>query len=233
MKYLPIIILRSDFLEKYEVILVENNNKEVLDLVVNKHYAGRKPSISYAFLVKRMGIVLGAITYGKPASPYLCNGVCGKSFSKYVYELNRVVFLSSGEKNLVSWSLARTEKILKNLGNFVIVSYSDTGMNHNGYIYQASNYIYTGKTKERTDKYAPPGKHSRWYTQGNSHLRKVRTSKHRYVKFVGNKGFKKEARSALKYEDVAYPKERSVKYTLGDKMLTKILNKNTGEYFFE
>ncbi|WBF81098.1 hypothetical protein FMLHJGGC_00045 [Staphylococcus phage BSwM-KMM1] len=60
-------------------------------------------------------------------------------------------------------------------------------MNHHGYIYQATNFIYTGSTKERTDMYTEGNKHSRHYNEDNKHLRKVRTSKHRYVYFTDKK----------------------------------------------
>jgi hypothetical protein len=33
----------------------------------------------------------------------------------------------------------------------IVVSYADTAMGHIGYIYQASNFLFTGTTKERTD----------------------------------------------------------------------------------
>ena len=41
----------------------------------------------------------------------------------------------------------------------IIVSYADKGQNHNGYIYQATNFLYTGATKERTDISTQENKH--------------------------------------------------------------------------
>ena len=77
----------------------------------------------------------------------------------------------------------------------ILISYADTKMNHTGYIYQATNWIYTGKTKERTDIGFEDGKHSRHYNKGIDYTnRKFRSSKHRYIYFIGqlkNK-FKKE-----------------------------------------
>ena len=37
-----------------------------------------------------------------------------------------------------------------------MVSYADSGMNHCGYIYQATNWIYTGATKELKGPPASP-----------------------------------------------------------------------------
>ena len=114
---------------------------------------------------------------------------------------------------LVGHSLKELKKL-----NLIIVSYADRGMNHNGYIYQATNFIYTGHTKQRTDKYAGKGKHSRHY-KGHESLkfRKVRTSKHRYIYFACNKRYKKIFNKALNYPVKPYPKEINKNYILGEK----------------
>jgi hypothetical protein len=90
-------------------------------------------------------------------------------------------------------------------------------MHHNGYIYQATNFLYTGKTKERTDKYTSGNKHSRHYKNDEqAGIRKVRSAKHRYVYFATfSKKLKKEWMSALNYEIQPYPKEKNQDYTLG------------------
>ncbi len=51
----------------------------------------------------------------------------------------------------------------------IIVSYADTSQNHHGYIYQATNWIYTGLTKKNTDKFDinNPNKHSRHINESN------------------------------------------------------------------
>jgi hypothetical protein len=118
--------------------------------------------------------------------------------------------------------------VLKDLKgeDLIIVSYADTGAGHTGYIYQATNFIYTGKTKERTDKYTEGNKHSRHYTNEFNHLRKVRTSKHRYVYFTGKK---KKYLKFLKYPVLPYPKERNTNYVLGERLKQVVINTETGE----
>lgn len=91
-------------------------------------------------------------------------------------------------------------------------------MNHHGYIYQACNFLYTGCTKGRTDKYAGEGKHSRHYDKSDSRYRVVRSPKHRYVYFCTNsKRLKKEWMQALRYPVMKYPKgDNNEDYVLGD-----------------
>lgn len=103
--------------------------------------------------------------------------------------------------------------------NWIIISYSDTAMNHHGYIYQACNFIYTGCTKERTDKYVPDGKHCRHYkAEDQGKYRRVRSSKHRYVYFCTySKKLKQEWRSKLQFPMMDYPKgDNNPDYTLGE-----------------
>lgn len=98
-------------------------------------------------------------------------------------------------------------------------------MNHHGYIYQACNFMYTGCTKERTDKYAPNGKHSRHYKEADQgKYRKVRSAKHRYVYFcTHNKKLKKLWQEALNYPVQDYPKGDNSNYELGNYLHEKVI----------
>lgn len=115
----------------------------------------------------------------------------------------------------------------------ILISYADEGANHHGYIYQATNWFYLGKTKSRTDKYTPGNRHSRHYDDKYSYLRKFRSSKYRYL-YIPNKKFKRECLKVLKYDIIKeYPKGDNKRYKLGERIKTKIINKNTGEIFWE
>jgi hypothetical protein len=91
-------------------------------------------------------------------------------------------------------------------------------MNHNGYIYQATNFLFTGTTKPRTDKYTEGNKHSRHYEKGiEEKYRKVRTAKNRYVFFATtHKPTKKRWLASLKYPILPYPKQKNKNYKLGE-----------------
>lgn len=191
----------------YEV-MKEIDYKTAIDFLLPLHYSGRKPTITYAFGYYENEELKAVCTFGKPASNSLCIGVCGKEFSNKVYELNRLCV--NGNINIqlskfVSWCLRQLKKY-----DLIIVSYADTQMNHCGYIYQATNWIYTGKTKSRTDKYVEGNKHSRHYDNKNQKgLRKFRSSKHRYVYFTNKK-------YDLLYPILQYPKDENKRYVLGD-----------------
>lgn len=190
--------------------------KEAWDFLKPRHYAGRKPQISKAFGWKINDKIVAVCTFGKPASPTLCRGVCGEKYSKNVYELNRLCRIEELEYQLSQFVSACLRKLKTE--DWIIVSYSDTGMHHNGYIYQACNFIYTGQTKQRTDKYTPNGKHSRHYkNEEQGKYRVVRTAKNRYIYFATkNRFLKKEWLENLNYPILPYPKEENQNYILGE-----------------
>ena len=190
--------------------------KEACDFIMPRHYAGRKPQISKAFGWEINDELVAVCTFGKPASPPLCVGICGEENSKYVFELNRLVRVDSLEEPLSQFVGACLRRLRAE--NWIIVSYADTGMHHNGYIYQACNFIYTGRTKQRTDKYTADGKHSRHYSNDEQgEYRCVRSAKNRYVYFATkNKQLKKQWSESLRYPILPYPKEPNQNYVLGE-----------------
>lgn len=188
-----------------------------------KHYSGRKPQVSYAFGWKIEKKLCAVCTFGKPASPQLCDGLCGKEYSKYVYELNRLCRIEDCDLPLSSFVGACLRRLRAE--HLIIVSYSDTAMNHHGYIYQACNFLYTGMTKERTDKYTEGNKHSRHYSDDlQGEYRKVRSSKHRYVYFCTfDKREKDTWKNALKYPILPYPKGNNSNYKLGNYLQPELI----------
>ena len=136
---------------KIEIKSIES--KDTYDFILKKHYAQRKPSISFSFGLFIDDNLEGILTIGKPASNSLCEGVCGANYKDRVYELNRLVVNDGLPKNSLSMFVGTVLRMLKN-EDIIIVSYADEAMNHNGYIYQATNFIYTGKTKERASAHS-------------------------------------------------------------------------------
>jgi hypothetical protein len=160
--------------------------------------------------------LVAVCTFGKPASPPLCKGICGEKYSKHVYELNRLCRVEELQEPLSQFVSACLRRIRTE--NWIVVSYSDTAMHHNGYIYQACNFLYTGQTKERTDKYTEDGKHARHCDDSKQgEWRVLRSAKNRYVYFATmDKRLKEEWEEALKYPVTPYPKKENKNYTLGE-----------------
>lgn len=186
-------------------------SEEAYPWLLEKHYAKRIPSITFAFGLYDGSELIGVVTYGMPASPFLCVGVCGEKNRNFVIELNRLC-LDTNKKNQASFLVANSIKMLPKPR--IIVSYADTAMGHVGYVYQATNFLFTGTTRERTDMAAENGGHSR-HSAGDSTKRVDRSAKHRYVFMHANKQDKKRLLQELNYEVLPYPKGDSQKYDSG------------------
>lgn len=186
--------------------------EETKPFLLNIHYARRMPCITDAFALVRGGSAIGCVTYGVPASYHLCIGIAGKENKDDVLELNRLVILPEyNGKNYASMLVGRSLKMLPN--HTFVVSYADTAWSHVGYIYQATNFLYTGLSAKRTDTYQPEGKHPRAYNKGDhSEYRQTRSQKHRYIYLVGDKRTKKQMRKELIYPVYPYPKGDEIHY---------------------
>ena len=200
--------------QKYEVKSIDKYLCK--EWLLYKHYAKRIPSISYSFGLFQNNLV-GVCTFGSPPSRALCVGVCGEKNANKVYELNRLCVNDNLEKNVLSFFVSTCLKLLNK--ELIIVSYADTSMNHNGYIYQATNWIYTGLSAKRTERYDinNPNKHSKTVTEKKGLNYKdlairERPQKHRYIYFTGNKKQNKQLKKELKYKIQPYPKGDNKRY---------------------
>jgi len=190
------------------------DNKTAADFLLPRHYSGRLPSISQAFGWYFGSELKAVITFGKPASPAPCSGVCGKEYSHQVYELNRLCRTEDLKEPLSQFVSACLRRLRAN--NWIIISWSDMGMCHHGYIYQACNFIYTGCSKKRTDPWSEDGKHARHVKCGGEKYRVVRMPKHRYVYFCTfDKKLLKEWKEHFNWQVLPYPKGDNKNYILG------------------
>lgn len=200
-------------------IMTEIDSQTAKSFLLPRHYSGRVPSISKAFgWYSDANKLVAVCTFGKPASNSLCFGICGQEYSDAVYELNRLCRLDDWKEPLskfVGYCLRQLKK-----ENWIIVSYSDTAMNHHGYIYQACNFIYTGYSAKRADYCEIGHKHPRHRTgdkDTKTNVKKIRSQKHRYVYFCTNdKKLKKLWQESLNYPILPYPKGDNSNYVLGE-----------------
>jgi hypothetical protein len=195
--------------------------KLAVEWCLKKHYAKRKPRIQYAFGLFIKQQLEGIITYGLPATPFVARGICGNEFENEVIELNRLVINANTQKNSASFLISNSIKLLPKKYK-IIISFADTAWNHKGYVYQATNFIYTGLTinmKEWNKKGC--NKHSQNICKELSLKERIdnpsyyqiqRPKKHRYLFFRGTKSEKKLRKKNLKYKQEPYPKGKTERY---------------------
>ena len=197
--------------------------QETKSWLLYKHYAHRMPPITHAFGLYHEKILVGVCTYGHPFSSDL-KKCMGEKWANKLLELNRLCVNEGLPKNTLSWFVAQTFKLLPK--PTPIVSYADTAQGHHGYIYQATNWLYTGTSTPfldykvkglehlhnqsvcdlvgRADKNGNVAGKSRYQLLvdrfgAENVYKEERSIKHRYFMFLGNKRETREMRSALSY----------------------------------
>lgn len=180
--------------------------------------------MQYAFGLFDSGVLCGVVTYGQLASPAPARGVCGEEWQVRVVELNRLC-VDHGNKNSASMLVGRSLRLLPT--PMVVMSYADTAQGHVGYIYQATNWIYTGLSTKSKDPIVEgaEGAHNRHNHERSGKVIGYidRPRKHRYVYFCGNRRERKEMRRALRYEEQPYPKGETKRYDASAKFATQPL----------
>ena len=192
-------------------------SKRAYPWILKKHYAHRRPSISYAFglFSNNTRRLEGICTFGYPPNYNFNKGKC--VFINYevtTLELNRLVVNDKLPKNTLSYFVSSSLKLLPK--PCCIVSYADPNQGHHGYIYQATNWIYSGTSSP---------KHRYIFEDGSSFdIRRGIDKKgkivekillqpiYRYFYFLGNKTEVKNMHKHYKLKRLNYPKGDNTKY---------------------
>jgi hypothetical protein len=128
--------------------------KEYKHWIKNIHYAKRLPNVMFAFGLILEKKIHGVCTFGMPPSSTLQQSIAGDNYKDIVLELNRLVTYDNLKKNTLSQFLMKSIKLLEKPK--IIISFADPNNFHHGYIYQATNFIYTGissNTTQLVDKF--------------------------------------------------------------------------------
>lgn len=202
-------------------------NEQTKEWLLTKHYAHRICPISWAFGLFVEGVIEGVVTYGVPVSSTLRAGICGKEYAPRVLELNRLCINSTAPANSASFLVGRSIRLLPK--DAILVSFADTQQGHIGYVYQATNWLYTGLSAKRTDWKIRGMEHlhgatiadmsrgqkdrAKWIRKkfGDDFYLAPRPRKHRYIFFRNKKMV-----AHLRYPILPYPKGESKRYECVD-----------------
>ena len=205
--------------------------------IIKKHYAHRLPCVEHAFGLYIDNVISGVCTFGPPARQ-MNNGE--SVFNKYrvkTFELNRLVIKEKMPKDSLSFFVAEALSLLPK--PCCVVSYADATFGHKGYIYQATNWIYTGlnqvderkiigadgkdihpRTAWELAKKAGYSNTSDWVDSSKEVKHGEYTEKHRYFMFLGDKRQKKIMKKDLIYRQFPYPKGDTIRYKIDDEQIS-------------
>ena len=200
---------------------------DTYDWLLHKHYAKRLPmAVEFAYgLYDESVTLVGVCTFG-PCAPPVPVTIFGEIGKHKVRELTRLVVNDGLPPNTLSYFVASCLKMLP--GPMCVVSFADSGAGHHGYIYQATNWLYTGEGGNAAvieDKDGVPV-HS--LTVNEAYVREniTRTEyltkhgltespalpKHRYLQFVGDKRQRRTMRGDVILRERPYPKGDNERY---------------------
>ena len=202
----------------YSVIKI--NNEYVKEWILNKHYAKRTCSISFAYgLFNSKGELVGVCTFGYPPNYKFNKGKCVfNNYEVLTLELNRLITNDGLEPNSLSYFVSQSLKQLPQPS--CIVSYADPNSGHYGYIYQATNWIYTGNSTVKYRYHFEDGAifdiRRRLDKKIEEHGQVVKKEKliptQRYIYFNGNKREIREMQKHFKMKNLPYPKGQNRNY---------------------
>lgn len=212
--------------DKYKVKSIK---KELCkEWLLKKHYLKRMTSFTYSFGLYKKNILVGIITFGNAVPLTMKKSLFGEKYMNLVYELNRLCTNDNLDKNANSFFISQALQKLPQ--PIIIVSYADKNVGHNGYIYQATNFMFSGESHTQLD----------WKLKGKEHIHSrtlmdefsfqenrveklkqkygkllyqvKRKPKYRYIKIVANKKDKKEILKHKLFEEKPYPKGENKRY---------------------
>jgi hypothetical protein len=168
-------------------------------LVKKRHYLHRKPAYcSHSFALYKGPFIVGVTMFGPPAARQTQKSMWPENPDK-VLELSRVWVQDGLPTNTVSWFISRC---LKKLPPYILISYADTSVGHEGIIYRALNWHYAGSKKASVRTTTANGAHSRHNNDRNFGMPKALEFsgvKNRYWTVSGNKRERKRLRDACRW----------------------------------
>lgn len=200
--------------------------KQLADLWVSTKHYSRRPSIFWAgFGLEIDGKIEGVVVYGQPSPPIQKHAFKNRDFR--LYELSRLV-IQTEKKNAASFLIGNSLKMLEK--PCAVVSYADSAYGHCGFVYQATNWLYTGATKSHDhlylvgeEKLHPMTVRDRFRVTNlkqwakENQIQTIKPAeKHRYFYICGNKRDKKVILDKLFYPVLdRYPKINPSRYDDG------------------
>lgn len=210
-------LIEEEYLNKEDYYVKECPLDEARDICKTKHYLHRVPSIIAHYGLYKGELLMGIVTFGIPPSPQLMK-ICGDNYKKSVLELNRLWCYDESPKNSESFLISQGIKLLKKDKPEIkiLISFADTRQEHLGYIYQATNWHFTGYSIPGGGsividgvEYHPKNLNNKYGTSDLNKLKSIlntenihyrpRSKKCRYVYFISDKKENKLLRQLCKY----------------------------------
>ena len=233
----------EEYFDKSKVIIRKIDKSTAKEMIIKYHYSHTFSLCTVAYgvfyITDNIDLffggneekLIGAVIYGGPVGRGTALSISPLVKIDEVIELVRLFIFDGFGRNIESFCISKSLYLLRR--DFpkikVVISYSDTEQNHNGGIYQASNFLFTGLNSDinlmpnfsislicfpykwihsRT-VFSRYGSHNITHLKkkiGHTFWRKKEAGKLRYIYIISDKKTKKEIMKTLKMKILPYPK---------------------------
>lgn len=181
------------------MLLLGESKRAAIETLISNHYAHSVSSGKSFYFSFEDSIVVYSIPPNKNIAPFLLGRAA------QVWELSRLWAPDGHRKNLLTMAISESLKEFLKLNSDVeaVVSYADPNVGHNGGVYRAASWIYTGQVEESRYYVDTSGQvvSRRKFHSGNRHMVKSEIlalgyseikcpGRHRYVKPITKKARK-------------------------------------------
>jgi hypothetical protein len=201
-----------------EMILGPAPASEVREFAARYHYTGLGSNANWRWGLWHGAVLFGIVSYNLPTRS-VCASVFGPAHLGNVWHMGRLAMAdrapANSESRLIGLSLQAIEREYPYV--WAVLTYAATDAGHIGYIYQATNAIYTGPAGDPVYYLDQYGNRRGTHLDGHGvtaaraaelgWTRQQGGPKHRYVYVLGNRRQRRERLSLLRWSAMPYPKE--------------------------
>lgn len=191
---------------------------EVREFCARYHHTGHSGYDQNRWGLWYGAVLLGVVSYNN-GSRSAAAAVFGEEHAAHVWHMGRLAVADRAPRNSESRLIGGSLQAIKATRPDVwaVITYADTGAGHVGYVYQATNAIYTGAASAHHVNYrTPDGRHVTDRPVRRSLTRVEATAlgwtpvspspKHRYVYLLGTKNQRRHRSRILLLPSLPYPK---------------------------
>ena len=171
------------------------STRDVQEFARRYHYTGVGNNINWRWGLYHGVVLHGVVAYNLPTRS-VCASVFGEEYLHNVWHMGRLVLSDDSPRNsesrLIGGSLRAIQREQPQV--WAVLTYAATDVGHLGYVYQATNALYTGTAGDPF-----------YYTRHKGGV------KHRYLYVLGNKTQRRERMKLLRLPTLPYPKESTAR----------------------
>jgi hypothetical protein len=204
-----------------DMMVAPVSSADVHEFAQRYHYTATGGNMTWRWGLWHGPVLHGVVAYNLPTRT-ACESVFGAEHGPdKVWHMGRLILSDESPRNsesrLIGGSLRAIEREHPDV--WAVITYAAKDAGHIGYVYQATNALYTG-TGGETWFYLDSQNQRRGTHMGGSRVSPARAAdlgwtrqpgdvKHRYVYILGNKTERRHRRKLLRYPVLPYPKKTS------------------------